>query len=129
MILRVRHYWDRISEKEYSDEVESIKFVKHQSHDTQHRNRLGLRWILLALCNKGDPDEAAENPGDLQVVFQRIFADSDFMLMYDQNQSILWKHKEITTEALKELHGKHTECKTKLSQSFIEYNTGMQEAK
>jgi hypothetical protein len=67
LIYKVRHYWDRIID--YKD-VPSIEFVKHQSTDTQHRNRLGLRWILLALCNKGESDEAEhDNLGDLEIVF------------------------------------------------------------
>ena len=80
IIFKVRHYWDRV--KDYPD-VESIKFVNHQSTDTQHRNRLGLRWILLALCNKGSP-EGEDKEGDLDKAFDQVYQDKDLMLLYDQ---------------------------------------------
>ena len=52
------------------------------------RNRLGLRWILIALANKGSDEE----DGDLEKVFELLFQNHDYMLLYDKSYSIMHKH-------------------------------------
>jgi len=96
-IARVHHYWDYLCRKLlYLDSVKFIHFDKNLADKSVEEK--GLGWLLVAILKIED----------LKEVFNTIFNDQEFLMLYDVEQSHVWKSRKEILECIDQLETKYS---------------------
>jgi len=78
--LQIKHYWQYIEKK--LPNLDTVKFVKfNKRYEECDKMEKGYAWCLCALYQIED----------LETVFKEMVSDIDYNILYDMEDSYIWK--------------------------------------